>query len=329
MATSALHAHYHRLNVSSPRSRPCRLLLLLATQNADKQSGPASFERRLTMMGLLAGEIARLVGAREGRKMNVDTTSSRWREPISSDDHARDDNDGSESGDVVEVEEDHDYHNHNRETKNTNNDDDDGDDDDDDDDVDDDDDDAATVDVGVTKMPYFHDKAAAIAASGVYDDHLAPNGGSGEDTVHHDKLEQVYLVGFDTLIRLLDSKYYPPSRTLRALDPFFNTSRVRVTRRTDGDSGSGKGGDRDLQGEYVRALAAGEREGEGGRREWARRVRLGGRSGEDGKQYKEATSSTMVREAMIRGDEETMKRLVSEEVGKFILDLEIYRQDED
>ncbi|MCJ1260892.1 hypothetical protein MMC22_000756 [Lobaria immixta] len=302
IATSALHSHHH--DASFPRSSPCRLLLLLATQNADKQSGPASFERRLTMMGLLAGEIARAVGTRGVRMLQAETTR-RWQPPIGSDDEAHSDDDDLKIGAAAESDE----------NKKSNN--------------DDDDHDVVTVDIGVTKKPYFHDKAAAIAASGVYY-HPPPNQEDGEDANHRDKMEQVYLVGFGTLIRLLDPKYYPPSRTsLRALDPFFSTSRVRVTRRAGRDYGRGKGGGRELQDEYVRALAAGEREEEGGRREWARRVQLVWRSGGEEEAEEEMISSTKVREAMRSGDEEVMKRLVPEAVRNFILDQGLYRQVED
>lgn len=74
----------------------------------------------------------------------------------------------------------------------------------------------------------------------------------------------------------------------------------------------------------MRALAAGGREGEGGRREWAQRVQLVGRGGGE----EEMISSTKVREAMKMGDEEVMKRLVPDEVGRYILDQGIYCQDE-
>lgn len=257
------------------------------------------------MMGLLAGKIARMVGAAEGRKMKGETSSRRWPRPIGFDDDARNDDNELESGATMESEENGTNHKDN-----------------------DDDADAVTVDIGVTKKPYFHDKAAAIAASGLYYDPPSPDGGSGENTNYHEKMEQEYLVGFDTLIRLLDPKYYPPSHnSLLALDPFFITSRLQVTRRAGGDYGWGKGGDRDPQDEYVRALAAGEREGEGGRREWAQRVQLVGRRvGEE--ETEDMISSTKVREAVKRGDEEMMKRLVPEEVGRFVLNQGIYRQDE-
>ena len=106
-------------------AKPHRLILLLATQNADKAPKPASFENRLAMMTLFAQELER------------------------------------ES--------------------------------------------AVPVDVAVTKLPYFHDKATSVDDSGVY---------QGEP-------EQVHLTGFDTVIRIFDTKYYPPDHNFRVLEPFL------------------------------------------------------------------------------------------------------------
>ncbi|CAG8907599.1 unnamed protein product [Penicillium salamii] len=112
-----------------PPPRP-RLLLLLATQNADKPSKPASFEDRLAMMELFAHDLrARLAEspayAASGLTHAIETL------PL--------------------------------------------------------------VDIGVTRNPYFVDKATAIETSDSYP--VA--------------LEQVHLTGYDTLIRIFNSKYYP------------------------------------------------------------------------------------------------------------------------
>ncbi|KKK25350.1 hypothetical protein AOCH_000924 [Aspergillus ochraceoroseus] len=117
IATSALR--------ENPRT-PSRLLLLLATQNADKPSKPASFEDRLTMMELFAhGLLADL-------------------KPVP----------------------DHRY--------------------------------LSGIDIGVTKKPYFVDKAAEIESAG----------------------------------------YYPPEHTLRPLGPFLSKHRLRVTMRPDTEWGT-------------------------------------------------------------------------------------------
>jgi nicotinamide-nucleotide adenylyltransferase len=159
------------------------------------------------------------------------------------------------------------------------------------------------VDVGVTTKPYFLDKAVAIEESGCY---ISEATGKGP--------EQVHLIGFDTLLRLLDPKYYP-DRTLTPLEPFWDKCRVRVTKRI-GDLWGGT----DRQEAYVRALADGMREEEGGRREWAGRIEL-----VEGTPEREGTvSSTKVREAVRQHDHDTFNKLVTEGVKRHILDNHLY-----
>ena len=162
------------------------------------------------------------------------------------------------------------------------------------------DDDEFAVDVGVTTLPYFHHKAAAIEESGLYPDPPP---------------EQVHLTGYDTLIRLLDPKYYPPGRTLAPLEGFLGRHRVRVTYRT----GSEWGG-REEQEKYLRDLREGKREGEGGRREWADRFEMveGREAGE------EVVSSTKVRDAVREGDMEALSKLVTDGVGEWIVQEGLY-----
>ncbi|PHH59024.1 hypothetical protein CDD81_3937 [Ophiocordyceps australis] len=92
------------------------------------------------------------------------------------------------------------------------------------------------IDIGVTRLPYFHDKARGIGESGLYD--VA--------------LEQVYLAGYDTLVRVFDEKYYGVGRestegnmTLgkrgrmkAALDTFFQSAVLQVFLRPDDGWGS-------------------------------------------------------------------------------------------
>lgn len=79
------------------------------------------------------------------------------------------------------------------------------------------------VDLAVTTMPYFHDKARAIGDSGFYD-------GSGVMP------EQVFLAGFDTATRIFEPKYYGGRQRMEAaLRSFFDRARLRVmVRRGDG-----------------------------------------------------------------------------------------------
>lgn len=160
---------------------------------------------------------------------------------------------------------------------------------------------ALSIDIGVTKKPYFIHKAASISAA----DSLYPN-----------LLEQVHLTGFDTLKRIFDTKYYPPENTLQPLEPFLSQNRLRVTMRPD----DGWGG-REKQEAFVAEIAQGGRESEGAKREWAERITLveGRKEGED------AVSSTSARNAAQDQDTGFLKKLVTESVGGWITSQGLYR----
>jgi nicotinamide-nucleotide adenylyltransferase len=205
---------------------PRRLLLLLATQNADKATKPASLADRLVMMTLFAHELLYDV---------------KQQFPL-------------------------------------------------------------LIDVGLVKQPYFHDKAAAIDESGVYP-------GS---------LHQVHLIGFDTLVRIFNTKYYPPDHNLRVLDPFLSKHRLRTTYRTDDEWGG-----RQEQDQYIQDIANGKRDDEGARREWARQLTLveGRQKGED------VVSSTLAR-AAARKSPVQLDKYVMPTVRDWIVSEKLYLKDE-
>ncbi|KAI1777547.1 Nucleotidylyl transferase [Hypoxylon cercidicola] len=152
------------------------------------------------------------------------------------------------------------------------------------------------VDVAVTTEPYFHAKAAAVAAAGPYR-----------------ASEQVYLTGFDTLIRIFDPKYYGGGGSMAAaLDPFFARARLRVTMRTDAEWGGAA-----EQEAYLEELRRGGLERVGGRTGWAERIEMV--AGE-----KAVVSSTKVREAVRRRDWDALKKLVSGDVADWIRDQGLY-----
>ncbi|CEL02668.1 Putative Cytidylyltransferase family protein (AFU_orthologue; AFUA_4G07310) [Aspergillus calidoustus] len=211
--------------------KPARLLLLLATQNADKPSKPASFEDRLIMMQLFAQDLLAFLRS-EIPAANQESI------PV--------------------------------------------------------------IDIGVTKKPYFVDKAAEIESAGIY-----PQG-----------LEQVHLIGYDTLIRIFNPKYYPPEHTLQPLEPFLSKHRLRVTMRPDSEWGS-----RAEQEAYLANIARGGRESEGAKPEWAQRIRL-----VEGKKPEEkSVSSTRAREA-IRTKSQDLEWLVPRDVQDFILTVQPYSE---
>ncbi|KAI1659360.1 Nucleotidylyl transferase [Daldinia decipiens] len=153
------------------------------------------------------------------------------------------------------------------------------------------------VDIAVTTEPYFHAKARAISASDFY--HAREPSAT----------EQIFLTGFDTLIRIFNPKYYPDGSMAVSLDPFFARSKLRVTMRADAEWG-----DAAAQRAYVRELREGGLERVGGRMGWAERVEMvEGRTGGE-----EVVSSTKVREAVLRRDWEALGRLVSEDVAGWI-----------
>ncbi|MCJ1388838.1 hypothetical protein MMC18_001688 [Xylographa bjoerkii] len=163
------------------------------------------------------------------------------------------------------------------------------------------------VDIAVTKHPYFIDKSRAITSSGIYQPDPSK---SGEVPI-----EQVHLVGFDTLIRLLNSKYYPPSHTLSPLQGMFEHHRLRVTYRGDDDWGG-----QEEQDAYLQDLKDGKREHEGGKREWADSIQMaaGKKAGE------RVVSSTKVREAAQGGDADSLKKLCTEGVANYVLQEKLY-----
>jgi nicotinamide-nucleotide adenylyltransferase len=212
-----------------PSPSPKRLLLLLATQNADKAPKPAAFEQRLVMMEIFASSLV------------------------------------SETEQKVE---------------------------------------GLGIDIGVTKLPYFADKAKSIEDSELY-----PS-----------STQQVHLLGYDTLTRLLSTKYYPPTHTLQPLHPFLDKHRLLVTYRADDDWGT-----KSEQDEYLRDIEKGKREGDGAKREWVSEGKI--RMVEGRREGEEVISSTIVREAAKKGDREALEKLVTKGVGEWGLEERLYSDD--
>lgn len=107
----------------------------------------------------------------------------------------------------------------------------------------------STIDIAITKHARFLDKSEELARH--------------YQGVH----EQVYLTGYDTLVRILDTKYYPVAYTLEPLQTFFKRNRIWCMFRL-ADEWGGK----ETQEAYLEAIKRGEREGEGCQREWGERI---------------------------------------------------------
>ncbi|KAH8677605.1 hypothetical protein BX600DRAFT_450262 [Xylariales sp. PMI_506] len=190
--------------------------------------------------------------------------------------------------------------------------------------------DGPSVDIGVTTEPYFHSKSGTIAASDFYRGGASGTASTATAAVAAVatvapstattamKMEQIYLTGFDTLIRIFDPKYYPGDGAMRrALDPLFSRSRLRVAVRAGADWGSAAD-----QAAYLADLRepGGRLEKVGGRRDWAGRVELAEEEADGGTTEAPApvVSSTMVRRAVGAGDWEGLRELVSAGVADWI-----------
>lgn len=160
------------------------------------------------------------------------------------------------------------------------------------------------VDIGLTTYPYFHDKSAAIANA------------STEYTFAPSTSEQVFLAGYDTLIRIFNPKYYSAcdaSSTSETpmqavLEPFLTRARLRITMRPDADSGG-----REAHEGYIERLLRGdELEKIGGRPEWARKIEI-----VDGleEEYGLVLSSTEARTAVEKEDWARLGRLIPKGVA--------------
>jgi len=228
--------------------RPLLVLLLLATNNADKAPKPASFIQRLAMMEILAKELVESVG-------QVLAAPDRSQPSM-----------------------------------------------------------ACGVDVAVTTKPFFHDKAKAIIDFKHYSESTSPQ----------DQPDMEFLVGYDTLIRILDPKYYPGEGDVdgqtpmqQALGPFFQQASLRVTMRPDASWGGRK-----QQLAYVEGLAD-SLPGIGGRSEWAAKITL-----VEGQQDGEAAvSSSAVREKVRSGAAGGLDGMVSEMVADWIQAEKLYTED--
>ncbi|PNP41022.1 hypothetical protein TGAMA5MH_06889 [Trichoderma gamsii] len=160
------------------------------------------------------------------------------------------------------------------------------------------------IDLAVTKMPYFHDKARVIAESGFY-------AGEGNPAP-----EQIFLAGFDTVIRIFNPKYYgsEDGGMKAALGPFFENARLRVTMRTDDEWGG-----EDEQVRYVKGLGEGGLDEVGGDKDWAGKVDLvEGRKG--------GVSSSRVRELVKSEKREGLEGMVDGEVLAWIDGEGLYRE---
>ncbi|KAK5134248.1 hypothetical protein LTR08_006791 [Meristemomyces frigidus] len=161
------------------------------------------------------------------------------------------------------------------------------------------------VDIGVTTVPYYTDKSAAIESEGA--------------RWYPDEPKHTHLVGFDTLTRFFAAKYYPKfDPPFSALNPYFDAGhRLRVTLRPDDDFGS-----INEQRAFVERLGNGEMEKDGGKREWADQVELVEPNAKAG------VSSTKVRKAAKKAEWEVVEELCTPGVAAYVKSEGLYQDDD-
>jgi nicotinamide-nucleotide adenylyltransferase len=168
-----------------------------------------------------------------------------------------------------------------------------------------------SIDIGLTKEPYYNDKSDAIANT------TPPP--YPKDVTH------VHLVGYDTLIRFCNSKYYPKyDPPLSALASFFESGhKLRVTQRPydENDGSSKEFGTVEEQEAYLKRLRDGEREGEGFKKEWADNIDMV--EGGEGV----GVSSTRVRSVARDGDWNTVAELSTEGVAAWVKEMGLYSEE--
>jgi nicotinamide-nucleotide adenylyltransferase len=168
-----------------------------------------------------------------------------------------------------------------------------------------------SIDIGLTKEPYYSDKSKAIA--------------DAEPPFYSSSPIHIHLVGYDTLIRFCNPKYYPKyDPPLSALKPFFDAGhKLRVTQRpTDpSDASSSEFGTVEQQQAYLQRLKDGEEEKAGFLPAWGKNI--------DMVQAEEGVgiSSTRVRNAAKDGNWDEVNKLCTEGVAAWIEDQALYGED--
>lgn len=147
------------------------------------------------------------------------------------------------------------------------------------------------MDIGLTKHWRFVDKAEALAAA-------------------YPGAAQTWLMGFDTLERLMAPRYYDDS-SLASLASFWNTPATVVCMKR-GESGGEE--------EWVERWRLGGYKEVGGRSEWAEKVRL-----VEAPTDAKGISSSRVREEVKKG-KEVVRWGVTKEIAAWISEGGLYTQ---
>ncbi|CCG80865.1 Cell division cycle protein 123 [Taphrina deformans PYCC 5710] len=147
----------------------------------------------------------------------------------------------------------------------------------------------------LTKHPYFVDKFHAVREE-------VP------------AAKQIYIVGYDTFVRILDKKYYPDQDLSKSgLEDFFAHGKLLCAMREDD-----KWGNSATQREHVERLAAGQVDGVPAH--WGENIALLTLKEDDAL----GVSSSMIRQAATASDEATLAKYLTPEVRQVIREEGLY-----
>lgn len=168
-----------------------------------------------------------------------------------------------------------------------------------------------SIDIGLIKEPYYSDKSAAIAAT--------------TPPVYLTSPSHIHLVGYDTLIRFCNPKYYPDhDPPLSALKPFFDDDhKLRVTQRptNPGDASSNEFGTLEEQQRYLDDLRNGAQRQAGFEPAWGLNIDMA--HADEGV----GVSSTRVRKAAKESRWDEVGELCTDGVTAWIRDQALYSED--
>lgn len=126
--------------------------------------------------------------------------------------------------------------------------------------------------------------------------------------------KQIYIVGFDTFVRILDKKYYPDQDLSKSgLGDFFAHGKLLCAMRKDD-----KWGDYDAQTAHIAKISSGQVKDVPA--DWGKNIEVLTLEGDEGL----GVSSTRIREALKTGDKDTVSKYLTPEVEKVIRENNLY-----
>ncbi|KAK3988979.1 hypothetical protein QBC44DRAFT_350889 [Cladorrhinum sp. PSN332] len=193
-----------------------------------------------------------------------------------------------------------------------------------------------SVDIALSTLPYFHEKSQAISEnefyrgtsstspSGEWSGRLRPRAQNAAEQDQEPVTKQVMLVGYDTVIRVFNPKYYRSEEgngIQKALGPLFDRAKLRVTLRPDDQWGKIS-----EQKQYIKSLFKPKNVKEVGiDPSWESEIQLV--KFPTGWSSYNAVSSTNARKAAKEEDEAVLKKMLTETVREWVVREGLYREE--